>query len=100
MSLGSSEVVGYTWVRHGGCRIHLGSLGFLRCALRVVGFIWGRVLMGARLGLMGSSGIVVFTRVIREGRCVHPGSLRSLGCTVGEFRIMRGRCIQSGVPLG
>ena len=92
-SLGSSGYVSLTRERPGGrlahaCRwVHPRSLGTLGCALRVVGFIWGRVLMGARLGSMGSSGIVVFTRVIREGRCVHSGApWGSLGlCVVDVF---------------
>ena len=77
-SLGSSMVVVFTRVRPEGRWIH----------------------KGAPFGSMGLSGIVVFTQVIRGGRWVHPGSLGSFGCALGEFRFMRGRCIQSGVPWG
>ena len=38
-SLSSSEVVGFTRLRHGGRSVHLGSLGSLSCALVIVGFI-------------------------------------------------------------
>ena len=64
-------VFGFTRVRPEGRWVHAGSLGSLRFALRVVGFI---------------RGLCVSTRLCTAGRSVHPGSLGSLTfsfCVVG-----------------
>ena len=56
-------VVGFTRVRPGGRWVHPGSLGSLRCALIIVGFIRGRLVhSGSPWGSLGSSGLVWFAR--------------------------------------
>ena len=68
MSSGSSAIIG---VRHGGRRVHPGSVGSLGCALA------------------GSSGIAGFIGVRRD----HQGSLLSLGCALVVVGYMRGRLV-------
>ena len=93
MSLGSSEIVGFTWIRPGNGSVHKGSLGF---SLRVFVFIQGRwvhwgfvrcrlVHSGTRMGSLGSFGAIEFTRVRAGGRWFHQGSLGSLGFAMWSF---------------
>ena len=57
--MGSCGVVGLTLVHRWGCSVYPGTLGSLRFALRVVGFI---------------RGLCVSTRVRTSGRSVHSHS--------------------------
>ena len=92
MLLGSFEVVGCISVCP-RCRcVHSGSLGPFGFALRVVGFIWGRMVhRGAPLGSLGSFGVVGSIRVCPGGRWVHLGSLGSFGCALGVIGYIQGR---------
>ena len=100
-------------MRLGGRLVHIGSLGLLGCALRVVGFIWGRwVHIGARLGSMGdhwvslgSSGVVGFTRVRPGGVSVYAESMVFTrvypgGRWVHPVPFIRGRWVHSGATRG
>ena len=65
--MGSSDVVGYVWVRPLDLLVYPGGLGSLGCVLGVVGF--NRVRPGCRR--------------------VHPGSLGSLSCAIGFVTFIR-----------
>ena len=79
MSLSSFGFVVFTRDRAGGRWVHPGSLGSIRFALGVVGFIWVYwVHSGSRWVSLASSGVVGFTRIRPEGRWFHPRSFDSL----------------------
>ena len=106
MSLRSSVVVGFTRVRPGGHWVHPGYLRSLRCALVIVGFIWGRLVQSSSpWGSLGSSGFVWFTRERPGGRWVHaccwvhPRSFGSLGCAVRVVGFIWCRWVHMGARL-
>ena len=83
VSLGSSRVAGFTWLRPRCGRVHPRALGSLGCALGVVGFIRGRwVHFGAPRWSLSASGV-------RPGcRRVQLRSLGSLRCALGFMRFI------------
>ena len=111
-------------MRPGGLRVHLGWLGSLGCALRVVGFIrarpWGHSCglrcrlvrsvalrgslgsFGRALGVVGSfrrapCGSFGFVEFVRALRRVHSCSLGSFGCALAVVRVC---WVLWGAPLG
>ena len=71
-----------------------GSMGSLRCAIGVDGFIRGRWLVkDAPWWLSGSSGVARFIVVRPRGRLVPPGSSE---CALRLVGLIRGRCVHRG----
>ena len=85
VSLGSSEVVVFTRVCHGGRWVNTGYLGSVPRALGVF-----------RVRLVHSG--APWVRLVHARRWVHPRSLGSLGCAMGFVGFMRGRWVHASAP--
>ena len=78
---------------------HSESLGSLRFALGVLGFI--RCRWVSPWGVVGfNQGVVGFSRVGLAGRWVHPESLGSLGFAIEVAWFVRCRLVHSGTRMG
>ena len=107
-ALGVVGFSGFTGVRTGGRLVHQGSLSSLACALEVVWFILGRlVLWRAPRVSSGSSRVLGCALCVVWSLCslwsakgVHPGSLGLLGCSLGVVGFIRGSCVHCGALRG
>ena len=108
------KCLGSFGLRPCGHRVRSASLGSLRYALGVVGFVWDRWVhcgelcgtseslgsFGCALVVVGFVGVAGLIRVRPEGRLVPSGSLRSLGCALWDVEVTGFIVVRPGCRRG